>query len=86
MLSELFWIVMSCKIATSSMKIKFIHKIAFIQKFLLLFNLLQGPDNTFGGRRSARCASRLYGVHFMHQDYKELFELSLLQPQHWITV
>jgi len=45
--SELFHVVTSCKIVTSSMKFKFFHKIAIIQdKFFVLFNLLQGPDIT----------------------------------------
>src|SRR6218665_993483 len=52
LLSELFRIVISCKIVSSSMKFKFIHKISVIlEKFLVFFNLLwgrikllQGPD------------------------------------------
>src|SRR6218665_1822748 len=63
MLSELFQFVISCKILTSSMKFKFLHKIAVIQKkFLLLFNLMRGPDITHcGGRiRSAGSASLFY--------------------------
>ena len=36
MLSELFLIIISCKIANRSMKFKFVHKIAVIQKKFLL--------------------------------------------------
>jgi len=39
--SELFWIVISCKIVISSIKFQFLHKIGVIlEKFLLLFNVL----------------------------------------------
>ena len=45
--SELFCIVISCQIVNSSMKFEFIHKISVIQeKFLVLINLLRGPDIT----------------------------------------
>ena len=49
---ELFQIVISCKIVNSLMKFKFIHKItATLEKFLVIFNLLQGPDITCLGAR-----------------------------------
>jgi len=45
MLFELFRFVISCKIVDSSMKFNFFHKMSVTQKkFLLLFNLLRGPD------------------------------------------
>jgi len=51
--SELFQIVVSCKIVNSSMKSKFIHKIFVIQEMcLVFFNLLRGPDITHSGARS----------------------------------
>ena len=49
--SELFRIVISSKIVNSSMKFKFIHKISIIQLFLVLFNLLWGPDITLSAAR-----------------------------------
>ena len=48
--SELFRIVTGCKIAYSSMKFKFIHKIFVIQeKFLVFDNVHWGPDITCSG-------------------------------------
>ena len=42
--SELFQSVISCKIVSSE-KFKLVHKISVIQeKFLIIFNLLRGPD------------------------------------------
>jgi len=53
MLSELFHIIISCKIVDSSMKLKKFHKISIIQKkFLLLLNLLWVPDITCSGAGS----------------------------------
>jgi len=47
MLSELLRHAVSCTIVDWSMKFKFFHKISVIQKrFLLLFNLLRGPNIT----------------------------------------
>src|SRR6218665_3549558 len=58
---ELFRSVTGCKIVNSSMKFKFVHKIFVIQrKFLVLLNLLRGPDITRSGAgsnpRTAGCA------------------------------
>jgi len=63
--SELFWIVISCKIVNSSVKFKFIHNISVIQEtFFRFFNLLRGPDKTpwgtGSGPQAAICASMAY--------------------------
>src|SRR6218665_886699 len=52
--SELFRIVISCKINfNSSMKFDFIYKISIIQEnFLVFFNLFRGPDITRSGTGS----------------------------------
>ena len=71
--SELFRIVINCKIVNNSMKFKFIQKIFVIQeKFLVLLNLLRGPDigNTFGGRIRGLCIPAL-----MHQLLSLYFQL-----------
>jgi len=53
--SELFRIVISCKIVNSSIKFKFIRKISVVQKkFLAFFELLRGPDIARLGAGSAR--------------------------------
>ena len=46
--SELFLMVISCKTVNSSMKLKFIHKMAVIHDNVLL-NLLRGPDIASSG-------------------------------------
>jgi len=59
--SELLRIVISCKIVKISMKLKFFNKIAVIhQKFLVLFNLLRGPDITSSDPGRRLCISILY--------------------------
>ena len=63
--SELFRIVISCKIVNSSMKFKFIHIISVVQeKFLVFFNLLRGSDVTRSkaesGPRAAVCVSLIF--------------------------
>jgi len=48
--TELFRLVLSCKIVNSSMKFKVIHKISVMQeKFLVFFHQFQGPDITRSG-------------------------------------
>jgi len=48
-------IVIICKIVNSSVKFKFIHKVDVIhKKFLLLFNLLHGPDIASPGQDPVR--------------------------------
>src|SRR6218665_2464330 len=64
-MSQLFWIVISCKIARGSRKFKFFHKIDVIhEKFLVLLKLSRGPDKTRSrvgsGPRAAGGASLMY--------------------------
>src|SRR6218665_2476255 len=75
--SGLLLIVISCKICNSSMKFKFIHKIAVIhKKFRALSNLLRGPDKTPSGAgsgpRAAGCASCPIGSNERFINYRWL--------------
>jgi len=62
-MSQLFWIVISCKFARGSRKFKFFHKIDVIhEKFFVLLKLSPGPDKTRtgSGPRAAGCSSLAY--------------------------
>ena len=67
--SELFQIVINCKLGNSSMQFKFIHEISEIGgKFLVFFNQLREPDITLSVPvwRSPRTLDRTYSR--VHND------------------
>jgi len=85
--SQLFWIVISCEIANSSMKFKFIHKISVIQEtFLVFFTLLWGPDKTPSGARSSPRAVHLWdiGTWLQHRRRLQQAEMLLNQSVRWL--